>query len=128
MSASEFRSFQAGRPDNERWELIDGVPVMMTPPSIDHNRMASNLERLLNDALEKHEPSREAAQRPGLELGLSAETLSSLDLNSDYGPEPDVAVIDYEPQPNRRFVGRAYLLAEVVSSTDDSRLVRAGER
>lgn len=71
LSPAAFRSFQAARPDEERWELIDGTPVMMTPPLIDHNRIASTLERLLNDALERHDPGREAVQRPGLELGLS---------------------------------------------------------
>lgn len=100
---------------------------MMTPPMIDHNRIASNLERLLNDALERHDPSREAVQRPGIELGLSAEALTSLGLNADYKPEPDVAVIDYDPRPGRRMISRAYLLAEVVSSTDDALILKTGE-
>ena len=34
MSGTEFRSFQTKRPDHERWELIEGVPVMMTPPFV----------------------------------------------------------------------------------------------
>jgi Uma2 family endonuclease len=127
MSGSEFRAFQATRPDHERWELIDGAPVMMTPPMIDHNRIASNLERLLNDALERRDRSREAVQRPGIELGLSAETLSRLGLDAVYRPEPDVAVIDDDPRPGRRFVDRAYLLAEVASSTDDGPLLATGE-
>src|SRR6516164_408420 len=54
MSAQQFRTFQDGRPDHERWELIAGVPMMMAPPTIAHNRIASNLERLLNDALASH--------------------------------------------------------------------------
>jgi Uma2 family endonuclease len=127
MSGSDFRAFQEQRPDHERWELIDGAPVMMTPPLIDHNRIASNLERLLNDALERHDRSREAVQRPGIELGLSAEVLSRLGLDAEYKPEPDVAVIDHDPRPGRRFVDRAYLLAEVASSTDDGPLLATGE-
>ncbi|TGD96492.1 Uma2 family endonuclease, partial [Methylobacterium nonmethylotrophicum] len=118
LSPAAFRLFQEGRPDEERWELIDGMPVMMTPPLIDHNRIASNLERLLNDALERHDPDREAVQRPGLELGLSPAVLAGLGFAGAYRPEPDVAVIDYDPVPGRRFVDRAYLLAEVVSGTD----------
>jgi Uma2 family endonuclease len=109
MSAREFRAFQAGRPDHERWELIRGVPIMMTPPTIAHNRIAGNLERLLNAALAAHDPTRIANQRPGIELGR---------LSEDYLPEPDVAVIEADYQPDQRFVSRAYLLAEVASITD----------
>jgi Uma2 family endonuclease len=109
MSGSDFRAFQARRPDHEQWELIGGVPVMMTPPTIAHNRIAGNLERLLNDALARHNPSRLANQRPGIELGAGG----------DYKPEPDVGVIDAQYEAGQRFVERAYLLAEVVSDTDD---------
>ena len=108
MSASEFRSFQERRPDRERWELVAGVPMMMTPPTIAHNRIASNLERLLNDALNLHDPSRIAVQRPGIELG-----------SGDYRPEPDIGVIDADYGEDQRFVVRAYLLAEIVSGSDD---------
>jgi Uma2 family endonuclease len=108
MSGSEFRSFQERRPDRERWELVAGVPMMMTPPTIAHNRIASNLERLLNSALDLHVPSRMAVQRPGMELG-----------SGDYRPEPDIGVIDADYSENQRFVERAHLLAEIVSGSDD---------
>jgi Uma2 family endonuclease len=107
MSGPEFRAFQDGRPDHERWELISGVPMMMTPPTIAHNRIAGNLERLLNEALDHFDPSRLATQRPGIELGSIA-----------YRPEPDVGVIDANYDAGQRFVERAYLLAEIVSATD----------
>lgn len=107
MSAERFRAFQDRRPEHERWELIAGVPMMMAPPTIAHNRIASNLERLLNDALATHDASRVAIQRPGIELA-----------SGDFRPEPDVGVIDADYQANQRFVDRAYLLAEVVSDTD----------
>jgi Uma2 family endonuclease len=109
MSGTAFRAFQARRPDHERWELIGGVPMMMTPPTIAHNRIASNLERLLNDALARHDPSRMTSQRPGVELQSGG----------DYKPEPDVGVIDADYEAGQRFVERAYLLAEIVSNTDD---------
>lgn len=108
MSGPQFRAFQAVRPDHERWELIAGVPFMMTPPTLAHGRIAGNLERLLNDALARHDPSRIANQRPGIDLG-----------SSDFKPEPDVAVIDAEYEAGQRFAERAWLLAEVVSATDN---------
>jgi Uma2 family endonuclease len=108
MSGAEFRAFQDKRPDHERWELLGGVPMMMTPPTLSHNQIATNLQRLLNNALERHDPSMLAAQRPGLELA-----------SGDYKPEPDVGVIDADFGAGQRFVEKAYLLAEVVSGTDD---------
>jgi Uma2 family endonuclease len=115
ISGERFRAFQAGRPDHERWELIAGVPMMMTPPTIAHNRIAGNLERLLNDALTVHDLSRLATQRPGIELG-----------SGDYKPEPDVGVIDADYEAGQRFVDRAYLLAEIVSATDDVQVPGTG--
>ncbi len=52
MTGAQFRSFQETRPDHERWELVKGVPIMMVPPTISHQRIADNLTRLLNDAAE----------------------------------------------------------------------------
>jgi Uma2 family endonuclease len=108
MSGAQFRAFQARRPDHERWELLGGVAMMMTPPTIAHNQIASNLERLLNEALEHHAPSRLATQRPGMDLG-----------EGDYRPEPDIGIIDADYDAGQRFVDKAYLLAEVVSDTDE---------
>jgi Uma2 family endonuclease len=117
MSGPAFRSFQSRRPDHEQWELIGGVPTMMTPPTITHSRIAGNIERLLNDALAEHDPSRLATQRLGIDLG-----------SGDYKPEPDVGVIDADYQSGQRFVERAYLLAEVVSSTDNLQVPGTTER
>jgi len=111
MTGTQFRAFQDHRPDHERWELIAGVPIMMAPPTIVHNRIASNLERLLNEALAVHAPARVAAQRPGVTLGAVGE----------YRPEPDLGVIDADFQAGQRFVDRIYLFAEVVSDTDELR-------
>jgi Uma2 family endonuclease len=110
MSGADFRAFQEGRPDHERWELIAGVPMMMPTPSIAHNRIASNLERLLNDALARHDRSRLATQRLGIEIG-----------SGDYRPEPDVAVIDADYAAEQWLVERCYLLAEIVSRSDEVR-------
>jgi Uma2 family endonuclease len=60
-----FRAFYASRPDEERWELIDGLAVMMTPPSLAHQRIASNLQLLLNQALEDRFPTMTASAHRG---------------------------------------------------------------
>jgi len=107
MSGPEFRAFQMDRPDHERWELLGGVAMMMTPPTIAHNRIAGNLERLLNESLDHYAPTMLATQRPGLNLS-----------SGEYQPEPDVGVIDANYDAGQRFVEKAYLLAEIASSTD----------
>ena len=48
MQVSDFLAFLKNRPDGERWELVGGVPIIMAPPRIAHQRIASNIERALN--------------------------------------------------------------------------------
>ena len=112
LSIEAFRVFYDSRPDEEHWELIDGVPMMMAPATFVHQRIASNLERLLNDALEKHDPGRAAYQRGGLNLRPDVD---------NYDPEPDVVVVDVIEAPDQRYVDRFYLAAEVVSDSDSTR-------
>jgi Uma2 family endonuclease len=109
LPIADFRAFLATRPDEEHWELIDGAARMMAPSTKAHQRIASNLERLLNDALQRFNPSLAAYQRVGLNLAP---------VSKDYDPEPDVVVIDAEDTTDERYAGRFYLVAEIVSSSD----------
>jgi Uma2 family endonuclease len=43
MTIEEFLSFTDTRPDEERWELIEGEPVMSPSPIDDHQMIASNI-------------------------------------------------------------------------------------
>ena len=114
MSGTQFRAFQQTRPDPERWELIDGVPAMMMPPTLSHQLISDNLTRVLNEALRVHNPARRAVSRAGIELGDTMFGPSG----GQYRPEPDVMVIDINFATRQRFVDRAYLIAEIVSDTD----------
>lgn len=111
LSVELFRGFLEGRPDEEHWELIDGVAVMMAPPTLVHQWIAGNLQRLLHDALERFAPTLAVYQRAGINLGPSIEY---------YDPEPDIVVIDADANkdPTRRYADRFYLAAEIVSSSD----------
>jgi Uma2 family endonuclease len=111
MSVELFRQFVADRPDKERWELIDGVAMMMTPPTLAHQVIARNLERLLSDALEIHASALIVLQAIGVNLDPTVQ---------DYDPEPDIVVIDriVAETPGERYVDRFYLAAEIVSSRD----------
>jgi Uma2 family endonuclease len=109
LSIETFRAWLESRPDEEHWELIGGVIMMMAPASRAHQRIASNLERLLNGALEAHRPELAAYQRVGLNLAPIA---------PDYDPEPDVVVIGADESGDERYSDRFYLAAEVVSASD----------
>jgi len=111
MSVDLFRRFVEGRPDEEHWELIDGVAIMMAPPTVAHQCIASNLQRLLYAALEHHAPTLSVLQSTGVDLAPAIE---------GYDPEPDVVVIDSElaEHPGERYAHRFYLVAEVVSASD----------
>ena len=108
LSIAAFRTWLESRPDEEHWELIAGVPMMMAPATRVHQRIARNLDVLLNDALAAHRPTLFAYQRVGLNLASVA---------SDYDPEPDVVVVDADSE-DERYSDRFYLAAEVVSHSD----------
>jgi Uma2 family endonuclease len=49
MNVEDYLQFLETRPDEERWQLIDGVAVMMAPPSRAHQRIVHNFQVLLNN-------------------------------------------------------------------------------
>jgi Uma2 family endonuclease len=108
LSVASFRAWLASRPDEEHWELIEGVPMMMTPPNRRHQRIASNLESLLNAALKRHNPALAAYHDIGVNIVSTV----------PYDPEPDVAVIREDENPDPRYAERFYLVAEVLSESD----------
>jgi Uma2 family endonuclease len=108
LSVASFRAWLASRPDEEHWELIEGVPMMMTPPNRRHQRIASNLEILLNAALQRHSPGFAAYHDIGVNIVSTV----------PYDPEPDVAVIREDENPDPRYADRFYLVAEVLSESD----------
>jgi Uma2 family endonuclease len=108
LSVDSFRKWLASRPDEEHWELIEGVPMMKAPPNRRHQRIASNLENLLNAALKGHNPDLSAYHDVGVNIVSTV----------PYDPEPDVAVIREDENPDPRYAERFYLLAEILSASD----------
>jgi Uma2 family endonuclease len=107
MDVDEFMAFLETRPDNERWDLIEGVAVMMAPPSYAHQRIASNLCTVLNSAFAAQHLDLYAYQRAGVRNpGLR-----------NFQPEPDVVVVPgvagYE-----NYSEHFRLAAEVLSPTN----------
>ncbi|MCJ2072796.1 Uma2 family endonuclease [Methylobacterium sp. J-030] len=102
MRVAEYRRWVEPRPDEERWELLDGEPVLMAPPSARHQRIVLNVAQRL-DALARE---RGCGAYPGLAI-LSA----AMD---DYAPYPDV-VVHCGPTPPTGFVDDPLVIVEVLS-------------
>lgn len=83
MDVDEFMAFLETRPKGEHWDLIEGIAVMMAPPSYAHQRIASNLGNLLNSAF--------TARRLDLfayfDVGVRTPGVRN------FQPQPDVAVV-----------------------------------
>ena len=108
LSVASFRAWLGSRPDEEHWELIEGIPVLMAPRERRHQRIASNLEDLLNDVLKRHNPMLVGYQAIGMNIVSTV----------PYDPEPDLAVIREEENSDPRYADRFYLVAEVLSDSD----------
>lgn len=117
LTATDYLEFLDGRPDDERWQLIDGVAIMMAPPSLVHQRVSYNLCRLLNDAFDELRPEFGALQEVGL-------TVPRID---NFRPHADVAVIDADIR-DTSFADRFYLAAEVLSDSNTHTLIAAKRR
>ena len=52
LTMEQFHAFRDERPKEEKWELIDGVPMMMPLPTLVHQRITGNIEALINARLE----------------------------------------------------------------------------
>ncbi len=107
LTADEFWDFIKDRPREERWQLIDGEPFVMSPASRPHQRIGANLMRLLCDALEKHRPDLVAMQEVPIRL----------DAYSDFRAVADVAIVDFEVDDEIYGTG-FYLAAEILSPSN----------
>jgi Uma2 family endonuclease len=110
VTLEQFHAFRDERPKEEKWELIAGVPHMMPPPSLKHQRIAGNLERLLDDRLRLVRRD----WRADREIGILVPE------DDTYNPEPDVTVIDRAVEDEQIYAERFYFVAEVLSPNDKS--------
>jgi Uma2 family endonuclease len=106
LSAADFIEMIRPYPDEERWELLDGEPVLMAPQSERHQTLVANLLRALGPAAD----ARDCRILPGVRCGpplpggyakdpvLIAEVLSPTTRNNDRGRKADF----YETLPTLR--------------------------
>ena len=81
MTVDEFYLFTDSRPDEEKWELIDGEPILNASPSPFHQRILKNIVY----ALARREQESDGAWEmlPGLGVRVS----------DTKRPEPDVLIL-----------------------------------
>lgn len=111
-TADQFLEFAMTRPDEERWQLIDGLAIMMVPPNKVHQRIGLNLLRLLNDHFETTRSDLLAYYEMGVRIPG----------NIDFNPMPDVLVVEAEAT-YERYASTFFLAAEVLSPSNKAELI-----
>jgi Uma2 family endonuclease len=111
-TADQFLDFYMTRPDEERWQLVDGLAMMMVPATPTHQKLGKNLIYLLDRALRRNRPGLEAFY----ELGVR---LPGVD---DFNPQPDLLVMDLAAL-SERYVSRYYLVGEVISPSNTAEMI-----
>jgi Uma2 family endonuclease len=72
MTAEEFFAFTQTRPDDERWELIDGDPLMNATASRHHQRIVMNISGMLDRIMIEKQPWWEALPGIGVRLSINS--------------------------------------------------------
>jgi Uma2 family endonuclease len=107
IDVDDFMVFLETRPKEERWHLIEGIAVMMAPPSLAHQLIALNLFKLLDRSL--------AAQGRDLVAYHEIAIRSPGVLN--FQPEPDVVVAP-PPAGYELYTQDVRLVAEILSPSN----------
>jgi Uma2 family endonuclease len=115
MTVEEFYAFTDTRPDEEKWELIDGEPVLNASPSELHQRIIKNLSFAL--ATLERRPGTTWEMLPGLGVRVSDTSR----------PEPDVLIVPTSgasSDPQGRDRSDVIVTFEVLSPSTASRDLR----
>ena len=118
LSDEEFEAFVAGRPHGERWQLIDGEAVMMTPPRLRHQRIAGNLAMRLNVHFETQSKPLYAFH----EVGLMVPGVKR------FRPTADLAVVPDAVDPATIWADRFLLAGEVLSDSNTAKQIERKRR
>jgi Uma2 family endonuclease len=115
MTIEEFYAFTDTRPDDEKWELIGGEPVLNAAPSRLHQRIVKNVIFALENRARELGASWEALPGPGIRVS-----------DTDR-PEPDVVVAPLDRRlidPQERDIENAIVAVEVLSPSTKRRDLR----
>jgi Uma2 family endonuclease len=111
MSVEEYFAFADSRPDDEKWELIDGEAVLQASPSDTHQTIVANIIYCLQAVQRERRPSWKVI--PGIGLRTAPASL----------PEPDVLIRPKTPRMGRE-CDDAIVAIEVLSESTADRDLR----
>ena len=114
MTVDEFYAFTDTRPDEEKWELIDGEPVLNASPSGLHQRILKNITFALGRREQEANAVWEAL--PGLGVRVS-------DVKR---PEPDLLIVPMLPNEDltKRDTDNVLVTFEILSPSTADRDLR----
>ncbi len=115
MTVEEYFAFTDTRPDNEKWELIDGEPLLNASPSRLHQTILWNLAFLIGTIQRQGQRSWEAS--PGIGVRVSDISL----------PEPDIFIVpegSARRDPYGRETSDVIVAFEILSPSTEERDLR----
>ena len=107
LTEAQYEVFLRTRPEEERWQLIDGVAVLMPPPTLRHQVISGNIYRALSEALDRNRPELIAL----FESGLRIQDVPA------FLPVTDLLVVD-QPVGEGSYAERFYLTGEILSDSN----------
>ena len=112
MTVAEFQDWDPpAELAQRRWELVDGEPVCMSPPSVDHGAIQSEVGRLLGNWLVAHRPECRVIITPGVVPRIRS------DVNERV---PDLAVT-CGPIRSARMLDAPLLVIEILSPSNEAK-------
>ena len=111
-TADQFLDFLGTRPDEERWQLVDGLAIMMVPPSFTHQKIGRNLFVLLDRALSAHRPDLLVLYETGVRVPGVA----------DFNPTPDLLVVPANAAFDR-YADVFFMTAEIMSPSNRAEMI-----
>jgi Uma2 family endonuclease len=111
-TADQFLDFCMTRPDEEHWQLVDGLAMMMVPPTYLHQKLGKNMLLLIDTAVSRSRPDLEVLYEMGVRVpGVD-----------DFNPEPDLLVVEADA-PLKRYADKFFLIAEVISPSNTAEMI-----
>ena len=112
IGIDDFEEMLLMRPENEKWELINGQLIKsMVGARWEHHRIVSNLDRDISDHLDKS----------GRPCRVFRETFFLKEANADLSALPDIMVHFGKLEPGQTSVDDPLILLEVVSKSSEGR-------
>ena len=109
MTIEEFLAFTEERPDEERWELIEGIAVLNASPTNFHQFIAGNILIMLDSQQRKSNAPWVPLIGIGTRVPVSPRSI----------PQPDLMVHEVAPTSESSVTADALVLLEILSKSNN---------